>query len=347
MPQSITDGALPWQRLAVKNAHPRDARISFVESTHTYTVDGSSDKMMSCTGFIGKFYEHFNPDAVITKMMKGRNWNPSNKYWGLTPDQIKKLWDDNGKEASEAGTRMHLDIEHYNNAEPVGNLAGDGYTPLDGAEWQYFLRYEEEHRKARGFEPFRTEWLVFKEEIKLSGSIDMVYLKPDGTLAIYDWKRAKDIKKDNPYQKMFAPLSHLPDTNYWHYSLQLNIYRRILQEKYGWVVSELALVVLHPNQESYEVIPLNLLDDEVEGMFQWRAGQLAGEAAMPSAAATAATTAATTEAQSDSEESAEPVKKGTWMGGASSEEESPSLRRSPRLKPVSAPKKSGWIGIED
>jgi hypothetical protein len=346
MPQSITDGALPWQRLAVKNAHPRDARISFMESTHTYTVDGSSDKMMSCTGFIGKFYEHFDPDAVIAKMMKGRNWNPSNKYWGMKPDQIKKLWDDNGKEASEAGTRMHLDIEHYNNAEPVGNLAGDGYTPQDGAEWQYFLRFEEEHRKARGFEPFRTEWLVFKEEIKLSGSIDMVYKKPDGTLAIYDWKRAKDIKKDNPYQKMFAPLCHLPDTNYWHYSLQLNIYRRMLQEKYGWVVSELALVVLHPNQESYEVIPLNLLDDEVEGMFQWRAGQLA-------ATATVAKPVETATAQSDSEE--EPAKKGTWMGGASSDEDSKSqspssspsssLRRSPRLKPP--PKKSGWIGIED
>jgi len=325
MPLSITDGALPWQRLAVKNAHPRDARILFEESTHTYTVDGSSDRMMSCTGFISKFYEHFNPDAVIEKMMKGRNWNPNNKYWGMTPDQIKKIWDDSGKDASEAGTRMHLDIEHYNNAEPVGNLAGDNYEPLDSLEWTYFLKYDEEHRKVRGFEPYRTEWLVFKEEIKLSGSIDMVYKKPDGTLAIYDWKRAKDIKKDNPFQKMYAPLSHLPDTNYWHYSLQLNIYRRILQEKYGWVVSELALVVLHPNAGSYEVISLDILDDEVEAMFQWRAGQLAGTASIPSAAVA--------EVQSDSEESAEPVKKGTWMGLSEPE---------PKTE-----KKSGWVGIEE
>ena len=73
---------------------------------------------------------------------------------------------------------------------------------------------------------------------------------------------------------MYSPLDHLPDTNYWHYSLQLNIYRRILQELYGVVVSELALVVLHPNFDHYRVIQLNMMDDEVEAMFQVRAERL-------------------------------------------------------------------------
>ncbi len=274
MPLSITDGALAWQRLAVKNVHPRDARISFEEETHTYTIDGSREGWTSCTGFIHTYFAPFDPDAVIAKMMASRKW-PESKYFGMTAEAIKKQWSDSGAEASGAGTRMHLDIEHYNNAEPVGNLAGDAYEPNPGSEWNYFLAYERNHRLKRGFVPYRTEWLVFKEDIKLAGSIDMIYMKPDGTLAIYDWKRAKEMKYENSYQSGLSPLEHLPDTNYWHYSLQLNIYRRILEELYGVTVSELALVVLHPNNPSYQVIMLNRMDDEVTSMFEDRARRLA------------------------------------------------------------------------
>jgi hypothetical protein len=278
MPLSITDGALAWQRLAVKNAHPRDARIAFEEETHTYTIDGVKEGWTSCTGFIHGFFEHFDPDAVIAKMMASRKW-PQSKYYGMAPEDIKKQWSDSGAEASAAGTRMHLDIEHYNNAEPVGNLAGDAWEANPGPEWDYFMEYERRWRIPKGFEPFRTEWLVFKEDIKLAGSIDMVYKKPDGTLAIYDWKRAKEMKYENPYQSGLAPIDHLPDTNYWHYSLQLNIYRRILEELYGYTVSELALVVLHPNNRSFKVILLNRMDDEVTAMFAARKAKVDAAAA--------------------------------------------------------------------
>lgn len=269
MPQTVVDGALSWQRLAVKNAHPRDARISFEEETHTYTIDGTREGWISCTGFIHGFFQEFDADSVISKMMASSKWR-ENKYFGKTADEIKKLWDDNRDEASSAGTRMHLDIEHYNNAEPVGNLEGDDWKPQEGPEWTYFLDYERKHRKRRGFEPYRTEWLVFKEDIKLAGSIDMVYKKPDGTYTIYDWKRAKEMKYENKFQSGLAPLDHLPDTNYWHYSLQLNVYRRMIEELYDCVVSEMALVVLHPNNDTYKVIALNRMDDEVSAMFETR-----------------------------------------------------------------------------
>ena len=240
MPLS-SEGALSWQRLAVVNAHPRDARITFDEPTHKYTIDGSKYDI-SCTGFVHSFFGHFDADKVIANMMRGKNWKEGNKYWGMTPQAIKAGWDANGKAASEAGTRMHLDIEHYYNASPIGNVGGDEWSVLEGVEWNYFMKYETKFRISGGYVPFRTEWLVFYEEIRLAGSIDMVYKKPDGTIAIYDWKRAKEIKTENPYQKGLDPLDHLPDTNYWHYTLQLNIYASILMK-------------------------LNRLEEEVEAVF--------------------------------------------------------------------------------
>jgi hypothetical protein len=277
MPQSITDGALAWQRLAVINKHPRDERITFDEETHKYTIDGSRYDI-SCTGFVHSFFGHFDPDDVIKKMMRSPNWKPGGtsyeKYKGLTAQGIKDLWDSSGSESSEAGTRMHLDIEHYYNAAPIGNLAGDNYEANPGAEWDYFMRYERKWRLPYGFVPYRTEWLVFNEEIRLAGSIDMVYAKPDGTYAIYDWKRTKEIKMENRYQKGLGPLAHLDDCNYWHYSLQLNNYRRLLEKFYGMVVNELALVVIHPVNKSYKIVKLNLMDAEVDAMWAFRLEQM-------------------------------------------------------------------------
>jgi hypothetical protein len=288
MPLSIMDGALAWQRLAVVNKHPRDDRIQFEEETHTYTVDDVRAGWTSCTGFLHNFFGHFDADAVIAKMMSSPKWYES-KYYGQTADEIKAGWAAKGKASSEAGTRMHLDIEHFYNALPAAWSEGatrvadvetgltamreaDAWEPAAGVEWEYFLDYQRKYGSQ--FEPYRTEWLVFDEEHKVSGSIDMVYRKPDGTLAIYDWKRIEEVKTENRFQSGLGPVSHLPDTNYWHYSLQLNVYRYILQKHYAEVVSELALVVLHPNNKSWRVVRLNLMDDEVAGMMAARAAAL-------------------------------------------------------------------------
>ena len=78
------------------------------------------------------------------------------------------------------------------------------------------------------------------------------------------------MKYENSWQQGKPPLDHLPDTNYWHYSIQLNIYRTILEEFYGATVTDLALVVLHPDFPSYKVIKVNRMEDEVEAMFETR-----------------------------------------------------------------------------
>jgi hypothetical protein len=54
------------------------------------------------------------------------------------------------------------------------------------------------------------------------------------------------------------------------------VYRRILEELYGATVSEMALVILHPNNDSYQVVMLNRMDDEVTAMIEWRRAKLLG-----------------------------------------------------------------------
>ena len=242
--------------LSTINKHLRDDRIQFEDTSHSYTIDGNRDGWISCTKFLHTFFKPFDANAVIRSMM--RKMDSTNKYFGMTSTEIKKQWDDKGKSSSEAGTRLHLDIEHFYN-----NI----HTPTECAEWSLFRDFHREFVEVNHFIPFRTEWLVFDTEFKIAGSIDMVYKKPDGTFAIYDWKRSEDIKTVNTFQSGLEPLSHLPDSNYWHYSLQLNIYRFILQKNYDVVVSELALVILHPNNSKWRVMKLNFMDDDVNDMM--------------------------------------------------------------------------------
>ena len=113
---------------------------------------------------------------------------------------------------------------------------------------------------------------MWSEEHKLAGSIDMIfYRKSDDSYVIYDWKRSKEIKKSNDFGgKGFGPVAHLDDCNYWHYTLQLNVYKWMLEQYYGLEVADLYLVILHPDNPSYRRMRLNILTDEVEDMIECR-----------------------------------------------------------------------------
>lgn len=254
----------PWQTLAVKNKHPRDNNIRFFEPTHTYYINGSSDRIISCTGFIHSFFPHFNAKATIEKMMKSPKW-PQSKYYGMTAQEIEDTWSSSGKEASSLGTAMHLAIEQFLNS------AYDIIDPTvkESKEWEYFMNFWKDC--GDDLEPYRMEWEVWCDKHMLCGSIDGVFRrKSDGKIVIYDWKRSKEIKTQNDFETGYPPLEHLPHTNYWMYTLQLNIYKWFLETHYGLEVGDLYLVILHPNNRNYRRIRLNHLSQEVLDMLACR-----------------------------------------------------------------------------
>ena len=207
--------------LANKNAHVRDLCITFKEEGHEYTVkwDGNLEgdkEFTSCTTFVHSLCNIFDNDKVIKQIMSSKNWNENNKYWGMTANQIKSLWRENGKISSEAGTKLHFDIECFYNGLLVDNKS---------KEWFLFLQFNRDHSH---LEAYRTEWLIWDEENKITGSVDMVF-KDGEYFDIYDWKRSKSIEKV-PFGNKYLinkNVEHLPDCNFWHYSLQLNIYKSI------------------------------------------------------------------------------------------------------------------------
>ena len=100
----------------------------------------------------------------------------------------------------------------------------------------------------------------------------MVYVDPKDPekIVIADLKRCKEIKFENKWEKGFAPLNDIDNCNYWHYTLQLNVYRMIVEKYYNKVVSDMFLVILHPNQKHYIKIPVKRISKPIMKMLKKR-----------------------------------------------------------------------------
>lgn len=250
--------------LSNKHPHPNDANLTFDEGPHIYTINGDSS-YTSVTTFNHTHFEPFNANKIIQTMMASKNWSNS-KYFGQSSEEIKAGWEENRVAAARAGTNLHYDIEcFYNNMEPSNK----------SIEYNYFKEFANTYKHLI---PYRTEWMIYDTDLKLAGSIDMVFENPDNTLSIYDWKRSKEIKKASTWN-LFSKttcIEHIPDTNYWHYCLQLNTYKAILEKTYNKKIKEMYLVCLHPENrnQSFQRIKVVELTNEMTDLFNLRKEQL-------------------------------------------------------------------------
>ena len=125
--------------------------------------------------------------------------------------------------------------------------------------------------------PYRTEWAVYDWEQKIAGTIDFVDYQ-NGEYIIYDWKRsdkliAKNglpIKNSQYGEKALPPIENLDDSPYYHYALQLSLYKYILEKNYGITVSKLRLGIFHPSYNKPYVLEMSYLQNEIDALFGLR-----------------------------------------------------------------------------
>lgn len=244
-----------------KNKHPRDCRISFDAAGHQYTAtspDGTRIDCDSVTTIVERCFEQFDADY----------WAERKATPEKSADVLKAEWAAKGEQARDLGTRLHDRIErHYLGETPDPEALSD-------PAFRNFLVFADRHP----LKPFRSEWRIFSEKYRVAGTLD--FLAFDGTdFEIYDWKRSSKII--NPYtghpdvqncwgKHAFAPVSHLHDTIFWHYALQVSIYRYILETEYGIMVKAGHLGTFHPDYTCPYVVDVPYLRDEVILIFESR-----------------------------------------------------------------------------
>ena len=244
------------------NAHPRDKNITFDEPTHIYTIAGYNGPVTSVTTFLREYWDEFEPEKAIEMILNNKKYNtdPSYKYYKKSKEDILLGWSSSGKDASDAGTTMHLCIEMFMNHLPFEN---------NSKEFSYFLNYARDYDAARLI--YRTEWMIYSTEYGIAGSMDAILKNDDGTFTIVDWKRCKDVDTSAfRNKKCKKPLNHFDDCKYVHYAMQLNTYRFILENFYDMKISEMYLVICHPDNDNYIKLNIPRLEKETQVVFDIR-----------------------------------------------------------------------------
>lgn len=246
-------------KLAILNAHERDVHIKFQDEGHLYFIDGDSSNTISVTTIIHKYFEDFNKKFAIRNIFKSSKYlnDPKYLYYKLSEQDILDMWAKTGLESQILGTKLHRDIELYYNSCLVDN---------NNIEYTYFKNFV---RNEPQFEIYRTEWSIYHEEARITGNIDAVFKGPNNSFYLCDWKRSKEIKKSSD-TKGRLPLEHIPNANYYHYSLQLNMYKYILEHKYDTIISGMFLIILHPNNSDYVKITINTMEKEIQAIVDAR-----------------------------------------------------------------------------
>jgi hypothetical protein len=227
--------------------HPleRDARCVFHEVAHVYIIDGVTAVPWSVSRCSHLCMEPFCAGTVLDEYYS-EQWACAKGYVSstgspLSRNAIESQWRDNGLIQSRRGTLMHWHIECILN----GYALCEPHSP----EIAMFWTFKREFLDVLGLVPYRTELSMFHCGMRLAGQADLICRDPQGSYVIIDWKRCRSIEYCGFQGKhQLPPLDHLHHCNFSAYSLQLNLYRHILESEYNLTISGMYLVVLHPDQ---------------------------------------------------------------------------------------------------
>ena len=96
----------------------------------------------------------------------------------------------------------------------------------------------------------------------------MLFENDDSTLTIYDWKRSKNIRMTNRFEKgKEFNTKHLDNCNFVHYSMQLNVYKYFLESKYSKKIRDMYILVLHPNNNNYKRYSIPDMQDDIRAIL--------------------------------------------------------------------------------
>ena len=242
--------------------YEQDAYIDFEPEEHIYIYKGIK-RMLPVSSLIAYFFDEFKalPQAE----------NQFRRYGTPVEESLDK-WAKSGKTASEVGTFVHLQTENYFQRgyfETEYELKFGDKTEVVSVEQEklHFLHFVRDY----AIEPYRQEWPVYDKDLNIAGTIDLICKEDDGEYTIYDWKRSSKVvnAQGQPIVEGFrGKMSYngisLPDTSFYHYCIQQNLYRYMLEKHYGIKVKAMNLVVLCPDYPTYYVAPVPKMDKLIE-----------------------------------------------------------------------------------
>ena len=223
--------------------------IKFYDEKHKYFI--GEKEMVSTTKLISKYKQPFDSDYWSKKKADER---------GITKEEILKEWKYKSDFSCEKGTAFHEYAENYLNNkifpypyDRIKKVLGenDVKKDYDILVKQFDKFYEDSYGKLL---PVKSELIVGDEELGICGMVDQLFFnEKSGNIEIWDWKTNKDIKTGNRWQQFLEPLNHLDVCELNTYSLQLSIYKYIIEKNTDLKLGDCYIAWFNQKNETYKI----------------------------------------------------------------------------------------------
>jgi len=224
--------------------------ITFYDEPHKYFLGGK--ELISVTTLIHKYQEDFDEEY----------WSDykSNQY-NIPQNHVIRAWNFINKKGTIKGSAIHDYTENlFQNKEfeyPLQTIINEfGFDPVL-IEYQTTKKhvdkfYKDVHGKLI---PIRTEFVVFDRESLVGGMLDMLFYNVKANeFQIWDWKTNKKFSKEEKGRHLLDELCTIEDCDLEIYSLQLEMYKQIIQKNTGIKLGKSYIVWFSHNNESYEIM---------------------------------------------------------------------------------------------
>ena len=242
--------------------------IDFHEEEHFYTLNDHRFGI-SATSLIETYAQEFDSDGISQMVANKR---------GISQKEVLDEWKKENEFSCIKGSCIHLKAQSL----WMGTDYEIDYNTIDDTIDKDRLKkeYDIMSKQATDFyndykdmyDMIQDEFIVWSKEFDIAGSIDgIMYNKNTQQCCILDFKSNKDLQFKSKYRKkMKVPLHELDDVNGQHYYIQLSIYKFLIEKYTNIKVDELFIVYFNINADSYEIIEIPYLKNEVEEILKNR-----------------------------------------------------------------------------
>ena len=238
--------------------------LKYFDEPHKYFANGV--EYISATKFIGGYKPKFQTDIMAEQYAAKR---------GLNKQDVITDWDLKRDVSTVKGTLVHNMAENwwnnksfpYDSSLPVKTFGHDIIREKYEKCELIFKKFWAD--ASENLIPVKMEMVVGDDEYMIAGMVDCLFWnKKSQKLEIWDYKTNKEIKLSNNYgNKMLQPISHLDECEMTTYSLQLGLYKHIIQKNTSLEIGDCYLIWIHENNASYKIYKCKDYEAELKLMI--------------------------------------------------------------------------------